>query len=149
MVGIVGDEFAVECVDRSRRAVAPFEFECAGEKLQALPAGALHWPARRLLAVADSLKARVMLSLGYGCGLRAGEVDVLTLSPTARLPDEGIDQFTELGMEHNAGIRVLVQASWVGFDSPTANPRTFKNAQRDVANVWSVGSAVQLRGEIY
>ncbi|MBL6617121.1 MAG: ligase-associated DNA damage response endonuclease PdeM [Reyranella sp.] len=31
----------------------PFGFECAGEMLQALPAGALHWPARRLLAVAD------------------------------------------------------------------------------------------------
>jgi len=30
--------------------------------------------AKRLLAVADSLKTRVMLSLGYGCGLRAGEV---------------------------------------------------------------------------
>jgi integrase/recombinase XerD len=30
--------------------------------------------AKRLLAVADSLKARVMLSLSYGCGLRAGEV---------------------------------------------------------------------------
>src|ERR1700720_3004106 len=29
---------------------------------------------KRLLAVAGSLKARVMLSLGYGCGLRAGEV---------------------------------------------------------------------------
>jgi integrase/recombinase XerD len=29
---------------------------------------------RRLLAVASSLKARVMLSLCYGCGLRAGEV---------------------------------------------------------------------------
>jgi site-specific recombinase XerD len=29
---------------------------------------------RRLLAVASSLKARVLLSLGYGCGLRAGEV---------------------------------------------------------------------------
>jgi site-specific recombinase XerD len=29
---------------------------------------------RRLLAVASSLKARIMLSLGYGCGLRAGEV---------------------------------------------------------------------------
>src|SRR5271157_3061997 len=29
---------------------------------------------RRLLAVATSLKARVMLSLSYGCGLRAGEV---------------------------------------------------------------------------
>jgi uncharacterized protein len=31
----------------------PLEFTCAGERLEALPAGALHWPARRLLAVAD------------------------------------------------------------------------------------------------
>jgi integrase len=30
--------------------------------------------AKRLLAVAHSLKVRVMLSLSYGCGLRAGEV---------------------------------------------------------------------------
>ena len=30
--------------------------------------------AKRLLAVACSLKVRVMLSLSYGCGLRAGEV---------------------------------------------------------------------------
>ncbi|HEX2338674.1 MAG TPA: tyrosine-type recombinase/integrase [Hyphomicrobiaceae bacterium] len=30
--------------------------------------------AKRLLAVASSLKARILLSLGYGCGLRAGEV---------------------------------------------------------------------------
>jgi integrase/recombinase XerD len=29
---------------------------------------------KRLLAVASNLKARVMLSLGYGCGLRASEV---------------------------------------------------------------------------
>src|SRR6476620_12115130 len=29
---------------------------------------------RRLLAVASSLKARVLLSLSYGCGMRAGEV---------------------------------------------------------------------------
>src|SRR3984957_4013123 len=29
---------------------------------------------RRLLAVASSLKVRVLLSLGYGCGLSAGEV---------------------------------------------------------------------------
>src|SRR5262252_3512329 len=29
---------------------------------------------KRLLAVASSLKARLLLSLGYGCGLRAGEV---------------------------------------------------------------------------
>src|SRR5262245_52494853 len=30
--------------------------------------------ARRLLAVAASVKVRVLLGLGYGCGLRAGEV---------------------------------------------------------------------------
>jgi integrase/recombinase XerD len=29
---------------------------------------------KRLLAVASSLKARILLGLGYGCGLRAGEV---------------------------------------------------------------------------
>jgi integrase/recombinase XerD len=29
---------------------------------------------KRLLAVASSLKTRVLLSLGYGCGLRAGEI---------------------------------------------------------------------------
>ena len=33
--------------------MSPFDFICAGETLQALPAGALYWPARRLLAVAD------------------------------------------------------------------------------------------------
>lgn len=30
-----------------------FDFLCAGERLEALPAGALHWPSRRLVAVAD------------------------------------------------------------------------------------------------
>ena len=30
--------------------------------------------ARRLLAVADSLRTRLLLSLAYGCGLRASEV---------------------------------------------------------------------------
>src|SRR5437016_2989034 len=30
--------------------------------------------AKRLLVMASSLKVRVLLSLGYGCGLRAGEV---------------------------------------------------------------------------
>jgi len=29
------------------------EFECVGERLEALPMGALHWPSERLLAVAD------------------------------------------------------------------------------------------------
>ncbi len=33
--------------------MTPLPFDCAGERLEAWPAGALHWPARRLLAVAD------------------------------------------------------------------------------------------------
>ncbi len=33
--------------------MTPFDFSCGGENLQALPAGALYWPARRTLAVAD------------------------------------------------------------------------------------------------
>jgi len=33
--------------------MTPFDFDCAGATLQALPAGALYWPAERLLAVAD------------------------------------------------------------------------------------------------
>ncbi len=36
--------------------------------------------AKRLLAVAKSLKVRVLLSLAYGCGLRAGEVVRLKVS---------------------------------------------------------------------
>jgi DNA ligase-associated metallophosphoesterase len=33
--------------------MTPFAFECGGERVHALPAGALYWPSRRLLAVAD------------------------------------------------------------------------------------------------
>jgi DNA ligase-associated metallophosphoesterase len=35
------------------QSVSPLTFTCAGERLEALPSGALHWPARHLLAVAD------------------------------------------------------------------------------------------------
>ncbi len=33
--------------------MSALDFDCAGERLQALPQGALWWPSRRLLAVAD------------------------------------------------------------------------------------------------
>jgi hypothetical protein len=51
--------------------------------------------------------------------LRAGGVDVLTLSPIFH-PDEGIDHFTRLALEHNPSIRVTVQVSWVPFDGVIA-----------------------------
>jgi hypothetical protein len=48
--------------------------------------------------------------------LRAGEVDVLTLSPIW-LPDEGIENFARLGLEHNPAIRVTVQEYWLPNDT--------------------------------
>jgi hypothetical protein len=64
--------------------------------------------------------------------LKAGEVDVLTLSPHLLIPDEGIDNFTKLGLEKNPKLRVLVQASWMPRDAIT-NGAKFSNAMRDDA----------------
>ncbi|MFA5043568.1 MAG: hypothetical protein WC381_09810 [Kiritimatiellia bacterium] len=47
--------------------------------------------------------------------LRAGRVDVLTLSPIW-LPDPGIEKFAELALEHNPGARVTVQEFWLPND---------------------------------
>ena len=69
--------------------------------------------------------------------LREGKVDVLTLSPHRVLPDEGIDNFTRLGLEKNPNLRVIVQASWPGFDGDWS--KKFKNEQRDAATVESLG----------
>ncbi len=62
--------------------------------------------------------------------LREGSVDVLTLSPHLQLPDEGIDNFTKLGLQKNPELRVLVQASWPPRDG---NSGKFSNAMRDEA----------------
>jgi arylsulfatase A-like enzyme len=47
--------------------------------------------------------------------LRTGKVDVLTLSPIF-LPDEGIENFTNLALEHNKDIRIVVQPIWLRWD---------------------------------
>lgn len=47
--------------------------------------------------------------------LKTGKVDVLTLSPIF-LPDEGIENFTTLALEHNKDIRILVQPIWLRWD---------------------------------
>ena len=44
-----------------------------------------------------------------------GEIDVLTLSPRVA-PDDGIDKFATLAVEHNPKIRVTVQENWLPFD---------------------------------
>lgn len=68
--------------------------------------------------------------------LREGSVDVLTLSPNMQLPDEGIDQFTRLGLQKNPKLRVLVQASWPGRDGVL--DRSFRNEKRNEASAESL-----------
>jgi hypothetical protein len=47
--------------------------------------------------------------------LEKGTIDILTLSPI-QLPDEGIDNFIKLGLEHNPKMKFTVQLSWGGPD---------------------------------
>ena len=58
--------------------------------------------------------------------LKTGKVDVLTLSPIF-LPDAGIENFTNLALEYNKDIRILVQPIWLRWDiyEPTT-PRPAK-----------------------
>jgi hypothetical protein len=65
--------------------------------------------------------------------LREGRVDVLTLSPHMLLPDEGIDNFTKLGLEKNPQLRILVQASWPARDGVLDRP--FKNEDRNAETI--------------
>jgi hypothetical protein len=44
-----------------------------------------------------------------------GKVDVLTMSPIY-LPDDGIEKFVELGLNHNPNIRVTLQEFWLPHD---------------------------------
>jgi len=68
--------------------------------------------------------------------LRAGHVDVLTLSPNALMPDPGIDHFTKLGLEKNPALRVLVQASWPTREGTSG--QSFTNESRNAATIASL-----------
>lgn len=63
--------------------------------------------------------------------LREGKVDVLTMSPHVYLPDEGIDNFVELGLQHNPKLRFLVQHSWVPWDGWLPDEKVANNEERD------------------
>ncbi len=61
--------------------------------------------------------------------LKAGKVDVLTLSPIF-LPDEGIENFAKLALDNNPKVRVTVQEFWLPYEEfDKANP--LKNRQVD------------------
>jgi len=74
--------------------------------------------------------------------LTSGEVDVFTMAAHGAIPDQGITNFTELGLKHNPNLRLLVQASWFPFDVPSGAGRITNNAQRDNAKIEDLQAAV-------
>ncbi|MFN4260945.1 MAG: hypothetical protein ACK4RK_16755 [Gemmataceae bacterium] len=71
--------------------------------------------------------------------LAEGGVDVFTMAPNVKMPDEGIDRFAELGLKHHPKMRLLVQESWVPGDF--LDQRIKNNTQRDETDL------VQLRAD--
>ena len=67
--------------------------------------------------------------------LTAGAADVCTMSPMAN-PDEGIEKFSSLALEHNPKIRILIQEGWLRYDKledPAQDKilRTWEDPQAD------------------
>ena len=77
--------------------------------------------------------------------LRAGNVDVLTLSPIW-LPDEGIANFAKLGVEHNPNIRITVQEYWLPNDEyvPVYPLQTRKKVDHNAATIAALRKAHEL-----
>ncbi|MCA9069895.1 MAG: hypothetical protein KDA84_13270 [Planctomycetaceae bacterium] len=67
--------------------------------------------------------------------LKTGQVDVFTMAAHLAIPDEGITRFTELGLEHNPDLRLLVQESWYPFDVADPEKRIRENSQRDAVKI--------------
>ncbi|HEX5104171.1 MAG TPA: hypothetical protein VFV87_10190 [Pirellulaceae bacterium] len=74
--------------------------------------------------------------------LMTGEVDVFTMAAHLQIPDEGITNFTELGLKHNPNLRLLVQESWYPFDGPPPDKNIKNNSQRDDAKIADLQAAM-------
>jgi len=66
------------------------------------------------------------------------KVDVFTMSPNAKMPEPGIDNFGDFVIAHNKNARIMVQSSWSAYDGHGSTPSVggtgggnFKNAERD------------------
>lgn len=71
--------------------------------------------------------------------LKTGNVDVLTLSPIW-LPDDAIEQFVKLGIEHNPALRITVQEFWMPSDEynpvyPLATKKKVDHNATDIAKL--------------
>jgi hypothetical protein len=73
--------------------------------------------------------------------LESGQVDVFTMAAHLLMPDPGIDKLTELGLQHNPDLRLLVQASWMPFDQTSPEHRLRNNADRDMTSLEALQTA--------
>ncbi|MFA6172289.1 MAG: hypothetical protein WC701_01265 [Kiritimatiellales bacterium] len=82
--------------------------------------------------------------------LRAGGVDVLTLSPIW-LPDAGIEKFGELAYQHNPNVRILINEFWLPNDvyDPTPQGREFLKTKEIVNHNAATVPALEKQQEIY
>jgi hypothetical protein len=76
--------------------------------------------------------------------LKAGGADVLTLSPIW-LPDDAIEQFVKLGIEHNAALRITVQEYWMPNDEyePVYPLQTKKKVDHNATDLTKLRDATQ------
>lgn len=74
--------------------------------------------------------------------LQAGVVDVLTLAPIW-LPDEAIEKFVKLGLEHNPALRITVQEYWMPNDEyvPVYPLQTRKQVDHNATDLASLRDA--------
>jgi hypothetical protein len=76
--------------------------------------------------------------------LQAGKADVLTLSPIW-LPDDAIEQFVKLGIEHNPALRITVQEYWMPNDEyePVYPLQTKKKIDHNATDLAKLRDATQ------
>jgi hypothetical protein len=77
--------------------------------------------------------------------LAKGGLDVFTMSPNARMPEEGIDLFGDLLIKTNPNARLLVQNSWSAWDGTATTPSvggtgrpTFTNEDHNKADIATI-----------
>jgi hypothetical protein len=87
------------------------------------------------------------------------KVSVFTMSPNAKMPEEGIDLFGDFVIKHNRHARIMVQASWSAYDGKGTTASvggtgggTFANIERDnitAADLDKWISGQEARGDNY
>jgi hypothetical protein len=76
--------------------------------------------------------------------LKTGGADVLTLSPIW-LPDEAIEHFVKLGLQHNPALRITVQEYWMPNDEyePVYPLQTRKKVDHNATDITKLREATQ------